>query len=938
MELRLDWKEYERSARQAVAEGVVLLKNENHVLPLLEGTRLAVFGRMQNHYYKSGTGSGGMVNVKKVWGILDALKEEPLSLNQELLAAYEKFDETHPLQEGVGFGQEPWSQEEMDIDMELVRRAREESDVALVIIGRTAGEEQDYADEPGSYRLTALEKELLNKVRMAFDRMIVVLNVSAVLDMGDIELVKPDGLLYAWQGGEMGGLGTADVLMGRVCPSGRLTDTIAKSIHDYPADPYFGNTEKNFYVEDIYVGYRYFETFHKQSVLYPFGFGLSYTDFKIEMDADSYFDMEKDLQAGKIRVRVTNIGKVPGKEVVQVYISEPQGELGKPVLRLVDYQKTDELEPEQTQHLVFHIDPYRYASYDDSGATGYPHAYVLEEGAYQFYVGKNVRDLIPAGGFELERTQLVEQLSEAMAPVEPFSRMRPVFNNGSYFVELEQVPLAKETEEQHREAALPKELPYIGDFHISLSDVLHGRASMEKFIGQLSDEDLSCIIRGEGMGSPKVTPGTAAAFGGVNPHLKKLGIPCACCSDGPSGMRLDCGTRAFSLPNGTLLACTFNQELNQELYYYLGLEMTKNKVDVLLGPGMNLHRFPLNGRNFEYFSEDPLVTGLTAAAQLRGLHAAGVTGTCKHFCANNQELNRHGVNAIVSERALREMYLKGFEIAVKEGNADSVMTTYGPVNGRWTNSRYDLNTKILREEWGFKGIVMTDWWANIGDVGGAVTKNNFAALVRAQNDFYAVCPDAAVNTTGDNTLAALKEGSITRGELQRNAANICSFLLHTNAMKRMMGEEVQVILENYEDEEEESIDLSQVTYHTIQDGTVLSLEDVKCSKGASYVFGVDVQKRGAYKLELTGKSDLSELSQTPISIFFQSIPGGTLSWNGTGGAWVTKARNILFMNRYGILRLYFGGSGVKLRDLRFTFISEVKDPSDIQDLSEYIYG
>lgn len=934
MKLRLDWKEYEQTARQAVAEGVVLLKNEHQVLPLAEGTELAVFGRMQNHYYKSGTGSGGMVNVRKVWGILDALKEEKLSLNQDLLKAYEEFDQTHPYVEGVGFGEEPWSQEEMDIDMELVMQARRTSDTALVIIARTAGEEQDYADGPGSYCLTELERGLLNKVRMAFDRMIVVLNVSAILDMADIEAADPDAILYAWQGGEIGGLGTADVLMGRVSPSGRLTDTIAKKISDYPAAEYFGDTERNFYVEDIYVGYRYFETFNKQAVLYPFGYGLSYTDFEIQAEADDFSDTEEELLAGTLEVCVTNTGEVPGKEVVQVYVSEPQGQLGKPALRLVAYRKTEMLKPGHSQHLIISIDPYRYASYDDSGATGFLHAYVLEAGVYQFYIGKNVRDLTPVAGFELAQTKVVQQLSEAMAPTEKFSRMRAVFSNGSFHVGLEEVPLAKESEEQHRAQNMPEEIRYTGDFGIKLSDVCMGRATMKQFIGQLSDDDLSCIIRGEGMGSPKVTPGTAAAFGGVSPSLKKLGIPCGCCSDGPSGMRLDCGTRAFSLPNGTLLACTFNEELNQNLYHFQGLEMTKNKVDVLLGPGMNLHRFPLNGRNFEYFSEDPLVTGLTAAAQLRGLHTAGVTGTCKHFCANNQEKNRHGADAVISERALRELYLKGFEIAVKEGKADSIMTTYGPVNGKWTNSRYDLNTKILRQEWGFKGIVMTDWWANIGDVGGSVTKNNFAALVRAQNDFYAVCPDAAVNTTGDNTLAALKEGMITRAELQRNAANICEFLMHTNAMKRMMDEEVEIVLENYEDEEE-SVDTDKVVYYPIEEGTVISLEHVEVTKGSSFVFGVDVSKRGVYLLEITGKSDLSEVAQIPVSIFFQSVPGGTFIWNGTGGEWVTMDRKILFMNRYGILRMYFGGGGVQLRDMRFTFISEF---SEGQDISEYIYG
>ncbi len=934
MKLTLDWKKYEDTARAAVAEGVVLLKNEKKALPLEEGLKLAVFGRMQNRYYKSGTGSGGMVNVKKVWGILDALKEENLELNQTLLDTYALFDELNPYEEGVGFGQEPWSQNEMEISDELVEKSAGESDAALVIIGRTAGEEQDYADEPGSYKLTASEVALLNKVRIYFNRMIVVLNVSAILDMSDIEMVSPDAILYAWQGGEMGGLGTADVLMGRVSPSGRLTDTIARKIEDYPAFPNFGDENENEYVEDIYVGYRYFETFAKKDVLYPFGYGLSYTDFEIKAGEDGLFTTEDEILSGTLDVYVTNKGDVKGKEVVQVYVSEPQGDLGKPALRLVAYKKTDVLAPSATEKISIKLDPYRFASYDDSGVTGFPYAYVLEAGTYQFYVGKNVRDLIPVGGFELAQTKVVEQLSQALAPVKPFKRMRPMVGSTGLHVVLEDVPLAKESEDEHRLANLPQEIPYTGNFNIKLSDVAAGRAKMDKFIGQLSDEDMSCIVRGEGMGSPKVTPGTAAAFGGVSENLKKFGIPCGCCSDGPSGMRLDCGTRAFSLPNGTLLACTFNQELNQELYHYLGLEMTKNKVDVLLGPGMNIHRFPLNGRNFEYFSEDPLITGLTAAAQLRGLHTAGVTGTCKHFCANNQERNRHGANAVVSERALREIYLKGFEIAVKEGQADSMMTTYGPVNGRWTNGRYDLNTKILRDEWGFKGIVMTDWWANIGDFGGDVSKNNFAMLVRAQNDFYAVCPDASENTTDDNTLSALKAGLITRGELQRAATNICGMLMHLNTFKRMNGEEVEVVLENF-NEEDDGINTDNVEYYRIYDGVVIPLDNVEVKKGESFVFGVDAARRGAYRMEITAKSELSELSQTPISIFFQSIPGGTLIWNGTGGEWVTKDRNILFMARYGVMRLYFGGSGVVLKDMKFTFL---KDLTEVEDISDYIYG
>ena len=229
------------------------------------------------------------------------------------------------------------------------------------------------------------------------------------------------------------------------------------------------------------------------------------------------------------------------------------------------------------------------------------------------------------------------------------------------------------------------------------------------------------------MCSPKVTPGTAAAFGGITESLRNFGIPVACCADGPSGIRMDCGTNAFSLPNGTALGCTFNVDLVKKLYKMTGIELCRNKIDSLLGPGMNIHRNPLNGRNFEYVSEDPILTGKIGAAQVIGIQEAGSTATIKHVCANNQEASRRFVDSIVSERALREIYLKGFEIAVKEGKARSVMTTYNPVNGIWTAGSYDLCTTILRKEWGFDGIVMTDWWAEANTEGEKSTRENGAS-------------------------------------------------------------------------------------------------------------------------------------------------------------------------------------------------------------------
>ena len=361
--------------------------------------------------------------------------------------------------------------------------------------------------------------------------------------------------------------------------------------------------------------------------------------------------------------------------------------------------------------------------------------------------------------------------------------------DGTYQAVTEDVPVRTIDPQERRANEMPETLDYTGDKGYKLVDVLDKKVSMEEFVAQISEEDLIAMFRGEGMCSPKVTAGTAAAFGGVTDGLTALGIPVGCCSDGPSGIRMDCGTKAFSLPNGTSFGCTFNVELVGALYEMTGKELRLNKIDSLLGPGMNIHRNPLNGRNFEYFSEDPYLTGTMAAAQLKGMGKYGVTGTIKHFACNNQEFKRHDANAIVSERALREIYLKGFEIAVKQGGAYSIMSTYGPVNGLWTAGSYDLLTTILRKEWGYQGIVMTDWWAKINEEGESGSKSQTVPMVRAQNDIYMVTADAASNSNKDNTAEGLADGRLTRAQLMRNAANICCFLLRSVAMERLLGRE-----------------------------------------------------------------------------------------------------------------------------------------------------
>lgn len=909
MEIILDWNKYLDTAAKMVSEGIVMLKNDNNALPLDTDKEVAVFGRIQFHYYKSGTGSGGMVNVTKVVNILDVLIDNGAKVNEKLLDTYRKWDKENPFDLGEGWGGEPWSQKEMPLDEGFVKETAKSCETAIVIIGRTAGEEQDNRLEAGSYLLSDDEIAMLTVVREHFKKVVLLLNVGNIIDMTDINRIAPDAVLYVWQGGMTGGKGTADVLTGKVSPSGKLPDTIAYKASDYPSDANFGREKsRDIYAEDIYVGYRYFETFAKEKVLYPFGFGLSYTEFEIKTEK-----AEITEGAVKLSVLVKNIGSYKGKEVIEVYCEAPQGKLGKAARVLCGFEKTRELAPQEEQVVEIAVDISKFASYDDSGVTGNKSCYVLEAGEYKFYVGSDVRSAEYACSFEQGEDLVTERLTQSLAPVESFERIKPVCEGGAFSIGREAVPVSEVDESARRLEKLPKEIAYTGDKGIKLWDVKNGKNTMDEFIAQLSDYDLSCIIRGEGMGSPRVTAGTASAFGGVSENLNGFGIPAGCCSDGPSGMRLDCGTKAFSLPNGTMIASSFNKELTSELFTFMGLEMAANKVDCLLGPGMNIHRHPLNGRNFEYFSEDPFLTGKMAAAELKGMSGAGVTGTIKHFCANNRETNRHFIDSVVSERALREIYLKGFEIAVKEGGASSAMTTYGRVNGLWTAGNFDLNTVILREEWGFKGFTMTDWWANINVRGKEPDKTDLAAMARAQNDVYMVCPDGEKND--DNTIAALENGGIERCELQRNAANICGFLLHTNALKRAegIGDTVKVI--NREDEEQE--DDKPVQFYKVDRDITLDLSDVDTKKGTSYSFALDLSNFGIYRVIVTASSTQSELAQIPMTLFSMGTAVGTFTFNGTGGKAVSMEKETPMFSRFTTFRIYFAQNGLELHSIRF---------------------
>lgn len=849
--VKLDYEQYKKVARQTAAESCVLLKNDNRTLPLRAESKVAVFGIHAFYYYKSGLGSGGLVNTEYAVSILDALKREEILINESLLKIYEEWIGQHPFEEGYGWGTVPWTQKEMPVSGQLIRSVKKESDAAVVIIGRTAGEDQDHKAKKGSFLLTDEEEKMLSGVCEVFEKTIVLLNVGNIIDMSWVERYHPAAVMYVWQGGQEGGNGVADILMGRTAPCGKLVDTIAQDIADYPSTGYFGDLQKNYYTEDIYVGYRYFESCAKEKVLYPFGYGLSYTEFKIS-------DIRVNICETQVcaEVSVTNTGSMCGKEVVQVYIEAPEGNLGKPLRVLAGFKKTDELKPGQMQILKIECPKTYFASFDDSGITGYKSALLLEAGEYRAYVGANVRQAKYVQSW-VQGIEILEQLSEACAPKECFERYRIYRNaDGKSEIKMEPVPTGTIEAGRRMEQNEPEEIAYTGDQGLMFRDVYDGKITLEQFIGQLSVEELAMLMRGEGMYSSKATPGNASVFGGLNKLLSRFGIPVACCADGPSGIRMDCGTKAFSLPNGTAIGCTFNTELAEELYGLFGSEIWLNQIDIILGPGMNIHRNPLNGRNFEYVSEDPLLTGKMCAAMLKGLHQVGISGTVKHFCANNQESSRTTAEAVISQRALREIYLKGFEIAVKEGDAESIMTTYGPVNGTRTAGSFDLCTVILRKEWGFRGLVMTDWWAK-ADWNGEIPEDTVRApMVRAQNDLFMCCEDTAGENKKDDILAEVQSGRITRAQLQRNAKNILGFLLKSLAMKRELGLIDRNAFRGYGQD--------------VAEAEGEAIEITNC-------------KDGGYVIEITALSKTGELAQIPVSVFVDQVYRGTIAVRGTSG-------------------------------------------------------
>lgn len=778
-------KEHIALSKEAALEGMVLLKNEKQTLPLAAGSRIALFGKGSFDYVKGGGGSGDVYTayVRNLYEGLKMQKDitlyEPLSdfYRENVKAQYDK-------------GSAPGMTVEPQVPEDLAKGAKAFADTAVITISRFSGEGWDrssveYNGEynpwetettmpqisgeifpDGDFYLTKAEQEMIQTVKNQFEKIVIVLNIGGVIDTSWIKADdKISSALLAWQGGMEGGLATAELLCGKANPSGKLPDTFAGSIDDYPStEKFHESVEYVDYTDDIYVGYRYFLTIPgaAEKICYPFGFGLSYTDFMVEAQNVNLTDTNVTIYA-----KVTNTGKCEGKEVVQVYYSAPQGQLKKPAKELAVFAKTRSLKPGESQVLTLIIEKSSMASYDDLGKIQ-KSAYILEKGTYDIYLGTssaNVAELKEAS-FVLEDNQIVEQLESKCAPTSLEKRM---LSDGTY----EELPLTEAndlnsciftkmipgTEEAIVPATRGREqymmLDAIPKGTKTLSAVAEGTATLEEFVAQLSDDDLIHLLGGQ----PNL--GVANTFGIGN--LPEYGVPNIMTADGPAGLRIDphCGICTTAWPCATLLAATWNTALVEKVGIAGGEEVKENNIAVWLTPAVNIHRNPLCGRNFEYYSEDPYLAGKMGAAMVRGIQSCHVAASVKHFACNNKETNRKHCDSRVSERALREIYLKGFEIIVKESDPWVIMSSYNAINGYRASENHELLEDILRDEWGFNGMVTTDWW----------TRAEHYKEILAGNDVKMACGFP------DRVKEAMEKGALNRADLEHCAKRVLELIL-----------------------------------------------------------------------------------------------------------------------------------------------------------------
>lgn len=814
-------------ARKIAEESIVLLKNADHILPLKEKKEITFFGRTQIGTLYSGNGSGG-ANIAGCGTILEECEKRGIKPESLLKEFYEykasaeqvteedEFDWTkvsEMVNSGIMyeiFGKYKAPLDEYDVPETLIFQATEKTDTAIFVIGRNSGGEECDRHLPEDYYLTRSEESLLKDICTHFANVVIVLNVNGLIDLSWMKkYASIKSLLFIGIPGEEGASALAGILTGEINPSGKLAVTIAEHYEDYPSADHFSwdkehlenildyesyglSSEENgstgftkspvtVYWEDIYTGYRYFDTFGKQ-VLYPFGYGLSYTAFAIS-------DALVKKQNGGILVTadVKNIGEMSGKEVIQIYLSKvyPAEGVERPYQELKGFEKTSDLAPGEKEQVKIWIPWRELAVYDEERA-----AWVIESGDYLLKMGNSSRDTFVKGLICVEKTILAEQCTNCLNITEcnngKIEFLTQKENDAEMASVLNITEQNKDVSGQNIIFVTPEDVHDVqenrkcGKETISKAETTVSEREKERNLAELSIKELAALCVGYGPGTPFAAVGDrsdpSTIFddegkpmttnshptgypGYVSPAIEEKGIKSVFYKDGPAGIG------GVAWPTEMLIACSFDKKLWQMFGDAVGKECEEQQVNVWLAPAVNLHRNPLCGRNFEYFSEDPYLTGVCACEITKGVQNSRPVIVCpKHFAANEQETFRRGnagknvdaVDSILTERALREQYLKPFEMLVKDAGIACIMTSFNKINGSFSGGSHDLCTHILREEWGFEGAVVTDW----GDMDMVV---DGADAVAAGNDIVMPGGPPVIR----QILKGYEEGRVTREELEQ---------------------------------------------------------------------------------------------------------------------------------------------------------------------------
>lgn len=802
-------------AGKAAAEGMVLLKNEGQLLPLQKGTKVALYGIGAGKTIKGGTGSGD-VNERESVSIFDGMKNAGFEITtEEWIKEYDRqYQEARyawrdeierkaaALEEQTSgfFNVYSTTPFQMPAGGNIVKT---DAEVAFYILSRIAGEGADRYEQEGDYYLNGEEQKQLADICRLYPHVVVAVNTGGLVDLSFMDQYSNiEALLYIVQPGMEGGNAFADIVSGKVTPSGKMTDTWAYKYEDYPSSAAFshnnGNVEKEYYTDGIYVGYRYFDSFDVP-VRFGFGYGLSYTEFETKT-------LSTEIKDDRIIVKTetTNTGKkYSGKEVVQVYVTCPYGRLEKEYRRLATFGKTKLLTPGQSEVMELEITLDKLASYSEEEA-----AWILEKGSYVIWTGNSLQSAVPCKVVNLDETVALTKVQNICPLKENLEELKQDFDRMSQKLET----LLQRTEEMN-----------LSVWNLSSTDVStknvryctnaeYVKKESRDFVETLSEEKLVALASGDpgkGQGSNLGSAGISVpgSAGETNDCALEDGLPGIVLADGPAGLRLmkhynihegkivnkpfkfslegglfcegepaDPGETRYqyctAIPVGTLLAQTWNTELVEEVGAMIGGEMQEFSVTLWLAPGMNIHRNPLCGRNFEYYSEDPLLSGRIAGAMTNGVQSVpGCGTTIKHFACNNQEDNRMGVDSVLSERALREIYLKGFETAITETQPMAVMTSYNLINGIHAANCEDICTKAARCEWGFQGLIMTDWTTT--EQGEDCTASG---CMRAGNDL--VMPGAFCDR--ENLQKELAEGTLSMDDLKACISRLVNIIWQSN--------------------------------------------------------------------------------------------------------------------------------------------------------------